>query len=416
MTVIQKKADNPIAHLTPEDIEQLGVELDAIRQDVLDSRGADDAAYIRRMIKTQRGLELGSRAVLLFSVFPPAWVVGTAGLSVSKILDNMEIGHNILHGQWDWMRDPKIHSTTWDWDMASPAEQWKHSHNQVHHTYTNVVGKDNDLGYGIMRVDEDQRWTPFHLGQPIWCFINAMFFEYGIAAYDLDLGAVIKKKQTKDPDFRRRLKEVRTKIRKQVTKDYVAHPVLSIPTGSFLSTMAANFTANIVRNLWSNSVILCGHFPEGVETFEKRSIEGETKGEWYVRQMLGAANISGSKALHVMTGNLSHQVEHHLFPDLPSNRYAEIAPKVQALFEKYDLTYCTRPMPQQVYSAWHKVVRLSLPNGWMATTNRKNLPEQLKTLWAMTTKGPKVRRAAQARLTQMARRQEQEQELEQAAA
>jgi linoleoyl-CoA desaturase len=411
VTVIQKKNDNPIAHLTPEDIEQLGVELDAIRQDILDSRGADDAAYIRKMIKTQRGLELGSRAVLLFSAFPPAWVVGTAGLSVAKILDNMEIGHNILHGQWDWMRDPKIHSTTWEWDMASPAEQWKHSHNQVHHTYTNVVGKDNDLGYGIMRVDEDQRWTPFHLGQPIWCFINAVFFEYGIAAYDLDLGAVIKKKQTKDPDFRRRLKEVGTKIRKQVTKDYVAHPLLSIPTGSFVSTLAANFTANVVRNLWSNSVILCGHFPEGVETFEKRSIDGETKGEWYVRQMLGSANISGSKALHVMTGNLSHQVEHHLFPDLPSNRYAEIAPKVRALFEKYDLNYCTRPMPQQVYSAWHKVVRLSLPNGWMATTNRKNLPSQLKTLWAMSTKGPKVRRAAQARLTQMARRQQQEQEL-----
>jgi linoleoyl-CoA desaturase len=411
MTVIQKKSDNPIAHLTPEDIEQIGVELDTIRQDILDSRGADDAAYIRTMIKTQRGLELGSRAVLLFSAFPPAWVVGTAGLSVAKILDNMEIGHNILHGQWDWMRDPKIHSTTWEWDMASPSEQWKHSHNQVHHTYTNVVGKDNDLGYGIMRVDEDQRWTPFHLGQPIWCFVNAMFFEYGIAAYDLDLGAVIKKKQTKDPEFQRRAKEVLHKIRKQVTKDYVAHPVLSIPTGSFVSTLAANFTANIVRNLWSNSVILCGHFPEGVETFEKRSIEGETKGEWYVRQMLGSANISGSKALHLMTGNLSHQVEHHLFPDLPSNRYAEIAPKVRALFEKYDLNYCTRPMPQQVYSAWHKVVRLSLPNGWLATTNRKNLPEQLKTLWAMTTKGPKVRRAAQARLTQLARRTEEREQV-----
>ena len=159
------------------------------------------------------------------------------------------------------------------------------------------------------------------------------------------------------------------KIRKQATKDYVAHPILSIPTGSFLPTLAANFTANIVRNLWSNSIILCGHFPEGVETFEKRSIEGETKGDWYVRQMLGSANISGSKALHLMSGNLSHQIEHHLFPDLPSNRYAEIAPKVQALFEKYDLTYFARPIVPQVYSAWHKVVRLSLPNGWLATTN-----------------------------------------------
>jgi fatty acid desaturase len=412
MTTIQKKTavgGNPIAHLTEADIEAIGYELDAIRQSILDDRGADDAAYIRKLIDRQRKLELGSRAVLLFSAFPPAWVVGTAGLSIAKILDNMEIGHNILHGQWDWMRDPKIHSSTWEWDMASPAEQWKHSHNELHHTYTNVIGKDNDLGYGIMRVDEGQRWTPFHLGQPIWCFINAVFFEYGIAAYDLDLGAVIKKKQTKDPEFRRRAKQVLGKIRKQVTKDYVAHPVLSIPTGSFLSTLAANFTANIVRNLWSNSIILCGHFPEGVETFEKRSIDGESKGDWYVRQMLGSANISGSKFMHLMSGNLSHQIEHHLFPDLPSNRYAEVAPKVRALFEKYDLNYHSAPMPQQVYSAWHKVVRLSLPNGWLATTTVKNAPEQLKLLWAMTTKGPKVRRAAAARLQQQARRQEQEQ-------
>ncbi len=256
----------------------------------------------------------------------------------------MEIGHNILHGQWDWMRDPKIHSSTWEWDMASPAEQWKHSHNELHHTYTNVIGKDNDLGYGIMRVDEDQTWTPASLAQPLFCFINAVFFEYGIAAYDLELGAVITKKQTKDPEFRRRAKRCSARSASRPPRTTSSTRSLSIPTGSFLPTLAANFTANVVRNLWSNSVILCGHFPEGVETFEKRSIEGETKGEWYVRQMLGSANISGSKSLHLMTGNLSHQIEHHLFPDLPSNRYGEIAPKVQALFEKYDLTYCARPM------------------------------------------------------------------------
>ncbi len=404
MTAIQKKPVSPIAHLTPEDIEQLGVELDTIRQDILDSRGEKDAKYIHAVIDVQRRLELGSRAVLLFSSFPPAWVLGTAGLSVAKILENMEIGHNILHGQWDWMRDPKIHSTTWEWDMATPAEQWKHSHNELHHTYTNVIGKDNDLGYGIMRVDEDQPWHPFFLVQPLWNFINACFFEYGIAAYDLELGATIKKKQTKDPDFKRRVKGVLTKIRRQATKDYVVHPALSIPTGSFLPTLAANFTANVVRNLWSHSVIMCGHFPEGVETFEKRSIEGESRGEWYVRQMLGSANISGSKAMHIMSGNLSHQIEHHLFPDLPSNRYAEIAPRVKALFEKYDLNYHEAPLPKQVYSAWHKVVRLSLPNGWLATTKVANAPQQLAMLYKMSTGGPKVRRAAQARLNQQARK------------
>ncbi len=266
--------------------------------------------------------------MLLFSIFPPAWLVGTAGLSVAKIIENMEIGHNVMHGQWDWMRDPKIHSTTWEWDNASPAEQWKHSHNELHHTYTNVIGKDNDLGYGIMRVDEDQRWHPFYLAQPLWNFINACFFEYGIAAYDLELGKnLATKKRRSSPDFKARAKVTLRKIRKQVTKDYVLHPLLSGP--SALPTLAANVTANLVRNLWTHSVIMCGHFPEGVETFERRSINGETRGEWYLRQMLGSANISGSKAMHFMTGNLSYQIEHHLFPDLPSNRYAEIAPQVQ---------------------------------------------------------------------------------------
>jgi linoleoyl-CoA desaturase len=277
--------------------------------------------------------------------------------------------------------------------MASPAEQWKHSHNELHHTYTNVIGKDNDLGYGIMRVDEEQPWQPFHLGQPLWSFINACLFEYGIAAYDLELGAVIAKKQTGDPEFRARGKAVLRKIGRQVRKDYLVHPLLSGP--SFLSTLAANVTANIVRNVWSNSVILCGHFPEGVETFEKKSIDGETRGEWYLRQMLGSANISGSKAMHLMTGNLSHQIEHHLFPDLPSNRYAEIAPRIRDLFERYGLNYHAAPLPQQVGSAWHKIVRLSLPNGWLAATTAKNLPAQLGRLYKMTTGGPKVRRALQ---------------------
>jgi len=406
MTAITRKPENPIAHLSDADIEEIGARLDAIRQEVVDTRGADDAAYIRKVIDVQRKLELGSRAVLLASVFPPAWVLGTLGLSVAKILDNMEIGHNIMHGQWDWMRDPKIHSSTWEWDNATPSDAWKHSHNEVHHTYTNIVGKDNDLGYGIMRVDEDQRWVPMYLAQPLWNFINACFFEYGIAAYDLELGKNLRTPKHKRSEvFKANVKGTLGKIRKQATKDYVVHPVLSIPTGSFVPTLAANATANLVRNLWTHSVIMCGHFPEGVETFEKKEIpEKETRGQWYVRQMLGSANISGSKAMHLMTGNLSHQIEHHLFPDLPSNRYAEVSVKVKAIFDEYGLNYHEASLPAQVYSAWHKVVRLSLPNGWMATTNAKNLPSQLKLLYGLTTKGPKVRRAAQARLQQQARK------------
>jgi NADPH-dependent stearoyl-CoA 9-desaturase len=367
MTAMQRKTDNPIAHLSETDIENLGAELDAIRAQVIASRGERDAAYIRSVIDGQRKLELASRAVLLFSLFPPAWILGTAGLAVSKIVDNMEIGHNVMHGQWDWMRDPKIHSTSWEWDSASPASMWKHSHNELHHTYTNVLGKDQDLGYGIMRVDEDQRWKPFYLAQPLTNFINACIFQYGIAAYDLQIGRYLKGKTDKD-EFRRQGKEVLAKVGRQSLKDYVLHPLLSGP--SAVSTLTANLTANLIRNLWTHSVIMCGHFPEGVQTYEKTSIDGETRGQWYLRQMLGSANISGGKWMHFMSGNLSFQIEHHLFPDLPSNRYQEIAPKVAELFERYGLTYTSGSLPQQVASAWRKVFRLSLPNS-LAT---KRLP------------------------------------------
>ncbi len=371
MTAMQNKPVDPIAHLSAEDVEAIGRELDAIREQVLASRGESDAAYIRAVITAQRRIELVSRAVLLFSLFPPAWVVGTAGLSISKILENMEIGHNVMHGQWDWMRDPKIHSTAWEWDNASPSSMWKHSHNQIHHTFTNVLGRDNDLGYGIMRVDEDQRWSPFFLGQPLYNFLNACLFEYGIAAYDLEIGKVLKGRKDKDV-FRAELAEVVAKVKRHALRDYVLHPLLSGP--SALTTLSANAVANLVRNLWTHSVIMCGHFPDGVEVFAKSSIDGETRGEWYLRQMLGAANITGGRFLHLMTGNLSFQVEHHLYPDLPSNRYKEIAPLVQDLFARNGLTYTTGSLPRQLFSAWRKVVRLSLPNGGVRALLQGALP------------------------------------------
>ena len=378
-TLVPKRSGkpDPTAHLDAAQVEALGRELDAIRAEVMDSRCEADAAYIRKVIKVQRTLEMSSRAVLLFSLFPPAWFVGTAGLGIAKILENMEIGHNVMHGQWDWMRDPKIHSTEWEWDNASPSDLWKHSHNELHHTFTNVLGRDNDLGYGIMRVDEDQRWYPAYVVQPFWNFLNATFFEYAIAAYDLELGKHLRDGTTADPAFRANALKVLHKIRRQMTKDFLIHPVLSGP--SFFHTIGANAVANLMRNVWTHSVIMCGHFPEGVETFAKESIEGETRGEWYLRQMMGSANIRGSKAMHVMTGNLSHQIEHHLFPDMPSNRYHQIAPQIREICERYGISYTTGTLTQQVASAWRQVVKLSLPNDTTAAQTAALLAREAAT-------------------------------------
>ncbi|HEY4421148.1 MAG TPA: acyl-CoA desaturase [Pseudonocardia sp.] len=348
------------AHLTDEQVEALGAELDVIRAEVVASLGEADARYIHRVIAVQRGLEVGGRAALIFSLFPPAWVAGTAALSVAKILDNMEIGHNVLHGQWDWMRDPKIHSTTWEWDHASPAASWKKSHNYEHHTFTNVRGKDRDLGYSIMRITPEQEWKPADVFQPLVNLGLSMIFEWGIAIYDIELEKV--KDGTKPwPQAKAELMGLWRKARRQLAKDYVLFPLLSGP--GFVSTVAANATANVARNMWAHAVIFCGHFPDGVETFDEERLEGETKGQWYVRQMLGSANLSGGKLFHLMTGNLSHQIEHHLFPDVPSNRYAEIAPRVQEICKRYGLPYTTGSLPRQYGKVLRKIARLAFPGG-----------------------------------------------------
>ena len=357
----ETQQDERLHGLTLEQVEQLGRELDAIREGVISTRGGRDAAYIRRVIAVERHLRVGSRLLLVVAGRnKAAWVAGTTGLAVAKMLDNMEIGHNVLHGQWDWMRDPKIHSSTWQWDHASPPEQWKRAHNELHHVHTNVLGRDNDLGYGVLRVDEAQEWQPRHLPQAAYNLLNAMFFEYGIAMYDLDLGATLREGRGWTPEMKRDLRTTLRRAAAGALRDYVAFPLLS--GRGARATFTAHLTANLARNVWSHAVIMCGHFPEGVETFEVTEVDpDESRGAWYLRQMLGSANISGGPVLHVMAGNLSHQIEHHLFPDLPSNRYAEIAPQVREVFDRYGLAYNSRPLVRQVASAWRKIIRLSLP-------------------------------------------------------
>lgn len=362
-------------HLSDGAIEEFGKELDAIRNEVLDSRGARDARYIRAVIKTQRLLAFSSRIVILASLaFLPRWehalasstlfwivmVAGVAMLALAKILENMEIGHNVSHAQWDWMRDPNIQSGSWEWDHFCPSDQWKHAHNVVHHTWTNVLGKDDDVGYGLLRLFPEQRWKPFYLGQPLYAFLLAVLFELGIAIQELRLGRIFAGKATL-AQIRPALSKTGRKIGRQMLKDYVLWPALAGPL--FLYVLAANAVANVLRNLWTFLIIFCGHFPRGVHVFTKQEVENETRARWYVRQLLGSCNIRGGKLFDILSGNLSHQIEHHLFPDLPSNRYPEIAPRVQAICARYRLPYNEGRLSRQFGTTLYKILRMAFPSG-----------------------------------------------------
>ncbi|KHO23341.1 fatty acid desaturase family protein [Mycolicibacterium setense] len=343
--------------LTPEQFETFGAELDAIREKAVADLGERDATYIRDIIKLQRKLEVGGRALLFL---PPAWPVGTVMLGLSKILDNMEIGHNVMHGQYDWMGDPALRGQNFEWDSACPSNQWRHSHNYMHHTYTNIVDMDRDIGYGVLRMSEDQKWSPYYLGNPLYAFLLMVFFQYGVALHELETER-IRTGEIKLRDKKDMLREMWAKVRKQTVKDYVAFPLLAGPFAPFV--FAGNMTANLMRNVWSYTIIFCGHFPEGTHEFTIEETQDETRGQWYFRQLLGSANLSGGKWFHIFSGNLSFQIEHHLFPDIPAHRYAEISGEVKEICQRYGLPYNTGPIHKQFASVVRKIVRLAFPWG-----------------------------------------------------
>jgi linoleoyl-CoA desaturase len=345
--------------LSEAQLEELGQSFDAIRARITAELGEEDVEYIRRVIRWQRGCEVAGRASLFLGWLPPFWLLGATALSVSKILDNMEIGHNIMHGQYDWTRDPTLSAHGFEWDTACPGDQWRHSHNYLHHTFTNIVGKDRDLGYGILRMTEQEPWTPKALINPVAAAILAAIFQYGVMLHDVEFEKVLSGEKSRE-DARATLRAGLKKSGKQGLKDYVLWPALTGP--SFLPAVAAGATANLVRNLWAFMIIFCGHFPAGVHDFTVEESEGESKGHWYFRQILGSANIDGGKLFHIMSGNLSFQIEHHAFPDIPARRYQQVAGEVKALCERFGLPYNSRGLTRQFGSVIGKITRLALPS------------------------------------------------------
>jgi fatty acid desaturase len=358
-------SQSPHRTLSADELAHFGAEIDALRARTVADLGARDARYIRNVYKAVRFSEVLGRGLLFAGVFLPeqwlmlAWVAGVLVLGVSKILDNMELGHNVIHGQFDWMGDPKLNGKTFEWDIVGTSDNWRKTHNFRHHTYTNVHGMDDDIGYGVLRLFPEQPWSPGRLGQPLYALIFAILFEWGVAIQDLRLGRYFKGRIT-GKALGKQFAPVGRKMRRQMIKDYLVFPLLAGP--GFLSVLAGNVVANVIRNIWTYTVIFCGHFTTDVETFPKSVLKNESRAHWYLRQVRGSSNLSGGFLLNVMTGNLSHQIEHHLFPDVPANRYVDMAPVVREICARYGQHYNTGSMVKQFSQVLWRIVRHSFPS------------------------------------------------------
>ncbi|MEY4765330.1 MAG: hypothetical protein RI907_2003 [Pseudomonadota bacterium] len=360
----------------PRSMEEMAAferEMDAIREEVWRKVGDEDARYIKRILWTVRALETAGRALMMFGWFPPTWLLGAFLLGCAKIIDNMELGHNVMHGQFNFMNDPRFQGETFEWDNTCPREGWRHVHNYVHHQFTNVIGKDRDFGYGMLRLSSDLRWRWFyHPIQFFYMLLLMVLFEVFVALHEIQTDKLFAGK-IKLSDMQKQWDQIKSKMWRQVRKDYVVWPLVAaavaLPFGLQqatdlgLAVLAGNAVANLIRNVWAAAIIFCGHFTDDIYTFDKKCLENETKGQWYLRQVLGSSNITGGKLLHLMSGNLSHQVEHHLFPEMPANRYSEVAPKVRAVCAKYNIPYNTGRFIPQLLTVFKRVLRYSFPGG-----------------------------------------------------
>jgi linoleoyl-CoA desaturase len=349
--------------LTASELQAFAAELDDLGRRTRADLGEVDARYIRRLRNVIRLFTLGGRALLLLGWFPPTWLLGTLLLGLGKILENMELGHNVMHGQYDWMNDPQFCGRTYEWDIAGPADFWRHTHNHIHHTYTNVLGMDDDIGYGVVRLFPEQRWKPFYRWQPLWVMIQALLFQYSVAVQHLRLDKVYKGKMSR-AELRPLLKVFSAKIGRQWFKDYLFFPLLALLLGAnAMAVLAGNAVANLLRNLWTFLIIFCGHFTERAAVFPKEIVVNESRGHWYLRQLQGSSNLKGSKLFHILSGNLSHQIEHHLYPDLPARRYAAMAVEVREIARRYGQTYNCGSLSAQFGTVMRRIWVYRRPNG-----------------------------------------------------
>jgi NADPH-dependent stearoyl-CoA 9-desaturase len=344
--------------LSREEADAFGAELDALRTEVIADLGQRDVDHIRRVIRTSRRSEAVGRLLLQLGVDPVTFVFGTGALSLAKILENMEIGHNVMHGQYDWTNDPALASHTYEWDIICTGDDWRYTHNYEHHTFTNIMGKDRDIGYVWLRVCPEQPWRPGHLVQPLVALLLALAFEWGVGGHGLRLDEVWTGSQP-FAQLRRRARPFLAKAGWQLLKDYAFFPALALWNAP--RVLLGNALANTTRNLWAFSVIFCGHFPEGVRVYDEGETRDENSGQRYLRQLGGSANIEGGRWFHLLTGHLSHQIEHHLFPDLPAARYPEMAPRVREICARYEQVYCTGRFRKQLGSVLGRLLRLALP-------------------------------------------------------
>ena len=358
--------------LGDERLRRFADDLDALRRRTVARIGAEDVAYVDRLDRFSRRMELAGRALIHVSVDPGTFLAGVLALAVHKQLQTGEIGHSALHGAWDGLPGAeRFASRTFRWDTPVDEASWRRAHNGRHHGRTNVAAADPDIHFGPVRLTEQTPHSPWNrIAVPFALAVAFPNFLLVIGSHVTgvnDLLADNGRPERLDflPDrspSSARLALVRA-LRKWIpyyAKEYVLFPALAGPF--FWKVLAGNWLAETARNVYSAATIVCGHAGPDVKSWPAGT-RAHGRGEWYAMQVEASRDFEVSLPLSILCGGLDLQIEHHLFPTLPPPRLREIAPEVRAICERHGVHYETSTWGKALRDAFAHISRLSRADG-----------------------------------------------------
>lgn len=353
-----------------ERYRRFGEELDAIHRRARARMGEADIRHVVRMRRISRACEIAGRALIHFSFEPLSFGAGVLGLWIHKQLEATEIGHTALHGAYDALPGAEsFASKGFYWEIPIDEESWRYGHNVRHHGNTNVAGRDPDIHFGPVRLNDKTPHARAHRFQlpfalfvmwPHFTFLMNLHFT-GLTDLYFGNGRPERFDFIEDTKKETWIRSHYRALRKYVpyyAKEYVLFPLLAGPF--FWKVMLGNWLAATLRDVYSAATIYCGHVGEDVASYPEGT-RPKGRGAWYAMQVEGSHDFEVPLPISILCGALDRQIEHHLFPKLPPNRLREVAPEVRAVCEKYGVRYKTDTWPRTLHKALREIARLSRP-------------------------------------------------------
>jgi fatty acid desaturase len=369
-----------LSHVDPALFDQIEQAFEDIKARYRAKLGPDDIHYIRGLRRRSRISEVLGRGLIWVSPGPLTFSLGVALLWLHRNLEAIEIGHNVLHGQYDYFPEiPQFHAHNFKWKAPVDEEGWRREHNGMHHVHTNVYEMDPDLNHGILRTNHLTPWNKKHLLQvPIYLLAAYPTMLYQFNSQNLGFGQVYREKNfpegnkgyavvdqhgASEADLRLRH---RLSVGRVLFKEYLVFPALALLTGfSAWKVALGNALADVINNYWISMTIQATHFTEPLQPADAV----QHKGRWYLSQLDSSVNFKGSRRMSILWGHLNYQTEHHLFPDIPSRHYPDMAKEVKAVCAQYGIPY-------KLNANWGRAIRNYLSVMWTHSFPPPGTPSQ----------------------------------------